>query len=321
MNGSRIEGRSADENQKLLVDIMSYKKWRRKMPLGRGIFTSGPLHPEEWSDMYLPSDLRGSSFLDIGSNDGFFSFQAERLGAEYVVALDRYDDVLRSGHLTKWDYKGIKMFKEFSGSQVNIVSSSFEEFETGIKFDHVLLSNVLVWMENVDLTISKLASVTNGTLYIRDGFYFGPEKSGVRNSEGIRRLSIHDVEKKLIKNGFDIVLRKRNFHSKSTMRDFLTLDLISSNQAVEYYDHPWSKNPLGKIEIPPQFALNYIDGRFFVKNVGWIDRSPMIKVYSNSPFYRVWKQLRHSIIPFRIQDNLFYKSNNMQSWVIHCRKK
>ncbi len=40
-----------------------------------------------WIDMRFPDDLRGKRVLDIGYWDGFFSFEAERHGAE-VVAVD-----------------------------------------------------------------------------------------------------------------------------------------------------------------------------------------------------------------------------------------
>jgi len=40
-----------------------------------------------WAEMRFPSDLRGKRVLDIGCWDGFFSFEAERHGAE-VVAVD-----------------------------------------------------------------------------------------------------------------------------------------------------------------------------------------------------------------------------------------
>ncbi|EQD47546.1 Methyltransferase type 11, partial [mine drainage metagenome] len=43
----------------------------------------------EWRAMEVP-DLSGKSVLDIGAWDGFFSFEAERHGAESVVALDHY---------------------------------------------------------------------------------------------------------------------------------------------------------------------------------------------------------------------------------------
>ena len=35
-------------------------------------------------------DLAGKTVLDIGAWDGYYSFQAERLGASGVVALDHY---------------------------------------------------------------------------------------------------------------------------------------------------------------------------------------------------------------------------------------
>jgi 2-polyprenyl-3-methyl-5-hydroxy-6-metoxy-1,4-benzoquinol methylase len=39
--------------------------------------------------MDLPEDLRGQSVLDIGCNEGFFSFAAEKRGASRIVAIDK----------------------------------------------------------------------------------------------------------------------------------------------------------------------------------------------------------------------------------------
>ena len=65
--------------------------WFHSIDCGEGIVTNGRkdliLLQNELRQMSLP-DLHGKSVLDIGAWDGFFSFAAEELGADRVLALD-----------------------------------------------------------------------------------------------------------------------------------------------------------------------------------------------------------------------------------------
>jgi len=65
--------------------------WWHSIDLGDGIVTPGT-KTSEWLTAELAQlelgDLRGKSVLDIGAYDGYYSFAAERMGAERVVALD-----------------------------------------------------------------------------------------------------------------------------------------------------------------------------------------------------------------------------------------
>lgn len=67
--------------------------WFHSIELGSEVITPGTksqdLLQREQRLLNLP-DLRGKTVLDIGAWDGFFSFAAERLGAERVVALDHH---------------------------------------------------------------------------------------------------------------------------------------------------------------------------------------------------------------------------------------
>jgi tRNA (mo5U34)-methyltransferase len=67
--------------------------WWHSIDLGQGVVTPG-VHPlprlqERMEALRLP-DLRGKSVLDIGAYDGFYSFEAERRGADRVLSLDHY---------------------------------------------------------------------------------------------------------------------------------------------------------------------------------------------------------------------------------------
>lgn len=67
--------------------------WFHSIDCGDGIITNGVNSQESLQNqlkcMALPN-LRGKTVLDIGAWDGFFSFAAEELGAERIVALDHW---------------------------------------------------------------------------------------------------------------------------------------------------------------------------------------------------------------------------------------
>jgi tRNA (mo5U34)-methyltransferase len=77
----------------LAAAAASVPRWWHSIDLGHGVVTEGHKSPEllaeEWAKLRLP-DLHGRSVLDVGAWDGWFSFEAERRGADRVVALDRY---------------------------------------------------------------------------------------------------------------------------------------------------------------------------------------------------------------------------------------
>jgi len=63
--------------------------WFHKIDLGQGVVTHGLSSGPYVGPDQLP-ELKGKTVLDIGAWDGFYSFQAERLGASRIVALDHY---------------------------------------------------------------------------------------------------------------------------------------------------------------------------------------------------------------------------------------
>ncbi|MCI0339422.1 MAG: DUF1698 domain-containing protein [Acidobacteria bacterium] len=81
-----IDGIAAAQHSELLSGA-----WWHSIDLGEGHVTAGVHKLEELCDNYsrfdLPQDLSGRRLLDIGCWDGFYSFEAEKHGAE-VVAVD-----------------------------------------------------------------------------------------------------------------------------------------------------------------------------------------------------------------------------------------
>ena len=88
---------STELRQKLLDDAarsneeMAAGSWWHSIDLGHGVVTPG-VHPlaelqDNWGHFKLPGSLAGKSLLDIGCWDGFYSFEAERRGAQ-VTSVD-----------------------------------------------------------------------------------------------------------------------------------------------------------------------------------------------------------------------------------------
>jgi tRNA (mo5U34)-methyltransferase len=70
--------------------VASRPTWWHRIDLGHGVVTPGlDDSPSKLQSLGLPADLSGKSVLDIGAWDGFFSFEAERRGAD-VLATDYY---------------------------------------------------------------------------------------------------------------------------------------------------------------------------------------------------------------------------------------
>lgn len=63
---------------KKLEKIFSYQNWRQSIEVENNIFTPGHITPDMWTFVGLPASLQGKSFLDVGANDGMFSFLAEK---------------------------------------------------------------------------------------------------------------------------------------------------------------------------------------------------------------------------------------------------
>lgn len=171
--------------------------WWHSINLGHGVVTDGFKTvaglQHELGALHLP-DLKGKTVLDIGAYDGFFSFEAERLGAERVVALDHYVwaiDLPKS--LAYWrecnergitfdpeneaarphptELPGMLAYKtahQALDSEVETVVQDYLEAspEQHGTFDVVLFLGVLYHMQNPLEALKRVASLTQGVAVI-----------------------------------------------------------------------------------------------------------------------------------------------------------
>jgi tRNA (mo5U34)-methyltransferase len=183
---------SAVEASNLRSRVAEVPVWWHSIDLGGGVVTPGQKSPEvlahEWDNLGL-GDLRGKSVLDIGAWDGYFSFAAERAGAERVVALDHYTwsmDLKGYGDyrtqrlqqklpLTPPDQtpefwhpetlpgkRGFDVAREALGSRVEAVVGDLMtiDLDTLGEFDVVLYLGVLYHVRHPLLALERLARIT-----------------------------------------------------------------------------------------------------------------------------------------------------------------
>jgi tRNA (mo5U34)-methyltransferase len=161
--------------------------WFHEIDLGEGIVTPGR---RGWDLESLGiGSLDGKSVLDIGAFDGFFSFAAERNGAERVVALDHYAWSMdleawnraliaarEQGSVLSEPYdlpevwrpdelpgrRGFDIARKALGSAVEPLVADFMRTDLGElgSFDVVLYLGVLYHMRDPVRAISRVAEVT-----------------------------------------------------------------------------------------------------------------------------------------------------------------
>ncbi|MBV8162237.1 MAG: DUF1698 domain-containing protein [Acidimicrobiia bacterium] len=136
------------------------------MDLG-GVVTPGhePHTAQRLAVLHLPVSLVGKTVLDIGAWDGFFSFEAERRGAERVVAMDHDCWKAPDGFPSK---AGFDLARRALGSDVEDVHLDVMELtpqRLGV-FDVVFFFGVLYHLRHPLEALERVASVCGGLLIL-----------------------------------------------------------------------------------------------------------------------------------------------------------
>jgi len=158
--------------KELLERISKIPRWSGIIQLGTKVSTPGSLIGVARQKILdaIPKDLTGKTILDVGANQGVFSFECEKRNAKEIIAVDLYDDW---PHL----YEGIKLCKEILESKVQIVKFDIIEIEKLKKeFDIVLFFGVIYAIRNPFLALQKLYSVCK-ELVIVEGMVLRSDKS------------------------------------------------------------------------------------------------------------------------------------------------
>ena len=142
--------------------------WFHSLELGNGLVAPGHIPLEvlhrqlEW--LRLPENLTGQSFLDLGSWDGFYAFEAEQRGAARVLATDSF-----SWNGPGWGSKqGFLLAREILRSKVEDMDIDIMDVcpeRVGL-FDVVLFSGMLYHMRDPIKALQNAASACKNHLIV-----------------------------------------------------------------------------------------------------------------------------------------------------------
>lgn len=258
-----------------LIGIFSYHGWRHRIPLGKGLHTPGyNTLPTEWDENHLPNNLNGKTFLDIGANDGFFSFEAEKRGAKHVWACDIYHG--DSSFMTLgWNERGIQSVKEYLQSKVEIGNVSvFDLQEHRLHADLVWCSDVLSWLSDAERAIKIICESAGEKIFIKDSFL--KSKDSVRRTIGnglqtVYRMSPAYLESEILKNGFRISWMKNIVATKLYEYQAEHFPAVYSNAEVPIFLLPNDKSEVIKtVQFSGNWLLYTFDNFGYVRDTGWV---------------------------------------------------
>lgn len=158
------------EDAVTIDDILNYPYWRHRIDLGDGNVTPGTKDSSDWKRLNLPETMDGKSFLDIGAFDGLHSFEAERRGAERILATDIWGE----GGNEEWWFgrepkeEGLKLVRDYLNSKVEQRTISVENIspDTIGQFDITVCSKVLPFVDDPLSVVENLVSVSNERVVI-----------------------------------------------------------------------------------------------------------------------------------------------------------
>lgn len=139
---------------------VSKRKWFHCIPLPHGITTPGFREPDAWKMYQLPDRLNGKRVLDIGAWEGGFSFEAERRGADQVIAMDVWNSEGMEPGSGGYGWDNFQFCHNALGSKV--VPENRNVYELGPdlgQFDLVLFLEVLYHLQHPLLGLQKVRSV------------------------------------------------------------------------------------------------------------------------------------------------------------------
>ncbi len=137
--------------------IASVPEWFHQIEVAPGIVTPGrDPSPLKLKRLLIPEDLTGKRVLDIGTNDGFFSFECERRGAAEVVAIEEAPT------------PGFSVAHELLGSRVIFHAMSLYDLdpEQMGQFDLVLFLGVLYHLRDPLLALERIHALCRGQLVL-----------------------------------------------------------------------------------------------------------------------------------------------------------
>lgn len=154
-------------NNEVLAQVEQIRWWHRielPLPDGQKIVTPGEVNhctDEVATNRFgIPADLSGKTVLDIGCWDGYFSFLAEKRGAETVYSIDPYQGFTNA----EIGQRGYKLAHSLLNSKCNFGVSDLEMYaadDQNPKVDIVFYFGILYHIDHPLKELEYLYKITN----------------------------------------------------------------------------------------------------------------------------------------------------------------
>lgn len=163
-------------DQEIIDEVAKVPYWYHRIELPQCV-TPG-WAPIDQSAYRVPESLKGKKVLDVGSWDGYWTWEAIKRGAQYVVAIDDFSDTLgmdgldRKDQWRTWDL----CCKAFGYKNCQrLTMSVYDICRLGIEFDVIFLFGVLYHLKHPTWALEKLRHCVapGGEIYIETAMLDG----------------------------------------------------------------------------------------------------------------------------------------------------
>lgn len=143
-------------------DGVAERQWFHNIRLPHNIITPGTREPGAWEMYRLPKRLDGMSVIDIGAWEGGFSFEAERRGADSVLAMDVWGNQDGDPGSGGYGWDNFQFAHRALKSKVATLNRNVYDIEPSMgTYDVVLFLEVLYHLQHPIFGLEKVASLVH----------------------------------------------------------------------------------------------------------------------------------------------------------------
>lgn len=264
----------------ILPEILAYPNWRHRVHLGNGLYTMGYNTIEnDWEFYGMPEHVAGKTVLDLGANDGYYSFKAEEKGAAEVTAMDIYwgDG---STMVDGWPLQGITLLKTYLNSNVVIKPESvYDLHQSQRQWDVVFCNDLLSWLEDIPRAMDQIAVVCKEKLIIHDTFSIRKNGEDVEIKQlgiaKLHRMRIDYLVQCLRKRGFRKVSIHRVYSFKHYIWQFENFPPATAHNAIEIWDSPIEGKVIKTAVVQDVWVLQTFREFVYLREIGWAKKSDL----------------------------------------------